>query len=505
MKKKRTAILLLSCVLLFSGSITACGNEKVSEEQAQAQQTQAKLERETKEIHMNDYRGGVKRTLALKDNILVLVDNMKSNNVKLREQNPDTFWTQEGYQDFVTNFMSTRIIEDTEWFNEEEADWQSTYKQICSQKSRYTKNSDGSYVLKEGVSVTRNEKDDYSISGLTKITFKMKSLKTLKDVSYQGNANYRILYDCNKDWCKSYMSLSVDDAINPFTAEMLEYARIDENTFAIQTETERILIKLEPAVTDTDIRERKITEFYYSRLVSDGVRTTFVPFTTLPVYDAGNSDIYSSTNANINKAMEKYSGINNRGDCTTRYSKNNSLFLDDYLITVPQEESDTDCMEKAKEWVFEDKALQQALCYKDGSLVVTTYNKLSEKYERFEYAVSGADENVTKALEDLVEIKNLVGVVEIKAYTQEEIADADMQNRRTELEELGLTQEEIDDILKQEKSEEETAVGTEDETLESETNSDESDSESSDETMENSIEAEQEITEAAEETKAEGE
>lgn len=498
MKRKKTAALLLSCIMLLSAGMTACGNNNQPTEE---QQAAAKAEETlTKEIHMNDYRGGITRTLAIKDNILTLVDDMKSNNAIVRENNPESFWTKDGYQDFVTNFMSTGIIDDTKWFNEEEASWESTYQQICSQKSRYTSSSDGSYVLSSGVKVLRNEKDDYSITGLKDISVKVINSKLSQNETYNGTGNYRILYDCDKDWCKSYLTVSVDSSITPFTMEMLEYARIDDNTFAIQTETERILVKLEAVASDTDIRERKIKEFYYSRLVSDGVRTTFVPFTPLPVYDAGNSNLYSDANAQTNKAMEKFPAINNRGDCTTRYSKNNSLFLDDYLIAVPQEETDTDCMEKAKEWVFEDKALQQALCYKDGSLVVTTYNKLSEKYERFEYAVSGTDEKNTKALEDLVEIQNLVGVVEIKAYTQEEMADADMQNRRAELEDLGLTPEEIESILNEGKTETASAE-TEPETVSEETKPEKADT-VSEETKPEKSDAENEAETSAE-TKAE--
>ena len=505
MKSKKTIALLLSCIMLLSAGMTACGNDnEISEEEQAAANAAATL---TQEIHMNDYRGGITRTLALKDNILNLVDTMKSNNTAVRESNPESFWTKDGYQDFVTNFMNTGIIDDTKWFNEEEASWESTYKQICSQSSRYTAVSDGSYILKSGVNVIRNEKDDYSVTGLKDISIKITNSKLAQDDEYKGTANYRILYDCDKDWCKAYMNLSVDNAVTPFTIEMLEYARIDDNTFAIQTGTERILVKLKPA--ESDIREREIKEFYYSRLVSDGVRTTFVPFTPLPVYDAGNSNLYSDANARTNETMQKFTAINNRGDCTTRYSKNDSLFLNDSLIAVPQEESDTDCMEKAKEWVFEDKALQQALCYKDGSLVVTTYNKLSEKYERFEYAVAGTDEKITKALEDLVEIKNLVGVVEIKAYTQEEMADADMQNRRAELEELGLTPEEIEDILNQSNTEETTIETEAESSSESEEKPDETNSEAADETTENSAETGQETaeettaSETAEESKTE--
>lgn len=57
--------------------------------------------------------------------------------------------------------------------------------------------------------------------------------------------------------------------------------------------------------------------------------------------------------------------------------------------------------------------MQQAICYKDKALVVTTYNKLSEKYERFIYSADSVkDEDIAK-LEALVSIEGLVGEQEI--------------------------------------------------------------------------------------------
>ena len=180
MNNKKLLALLLAGMMCMS--VTACNKkEELSEEELAAQ---AAIEQENKEILMNDYRGGIKRTLALKDNILELVDTMKTNNVTVRENNPNSFWNKDDYQDFVT--------------------------------SRYTQKADGGYALKEGVSITRNEKDDYSVSGL-----KNKTIRT-GNSSYEGTANYRILYDCDKDWCKAYMSVTVDRNIAPVTAELFE-------------------------------------------------------------------------------------------------------------------------------------------------------------------------------------------------------------------------------------------------------------------------------------------
>lgn len=85
------------------------------------------------------------------------------------------------------------------------------------------------------------------------------------------------------------------------------------------------------------------------------------------------------------------------------YGKNDSMFLTEDVAK-----------DITPDWVFEDGSLQQAICYKDKALVVTTYNKLSEKYERFTYsAESVKDEDIKKleALEEPVEI-SVEGAVE---------------------------------------------------------------------------------------------
>lgn len=436
MKRKKFLSLMLACMMMCS--VTACNSAEKATVAEEQQKQQATDELAMREIRMNDYLGGTRRTLALKENILALVDTMKSNNAIIRENSPDTFWSKDGYQDFVTNFMNSNIIDDTMWFNEEEASWEDTYQYICSNSNSFTSLSDGSYVLKSGISILRNEKDDYSVTGL-------------KDTlgTYSGGAEYRILYDCDKDWCKAYKTIDVNSVISPVVSDLYEYARLDDDTFAIQTYNERILVKLAPSGTDMDIRDREITEFYYSKLVADGVRTTFEPFEYLPEVEDDTS-LYLSENAAINKVMQNFSDINANGDYAYRYGKSDSMFLVDNITK-----------DITDEWVFEDKSLQQALCYKNGTLVVTTYNKLSEKYERFEYAVSGSSDSTIKELEKLVEISSLVGVVELQKTSAEEIPEETdrIDIQRKELEELGYSDEEIEDMLQVTEAEtQETAV-----------------------------------------------
>jgi len=387
-----------SLVALMCFSLVACGGETQSE---QAQQ-KAVEDMATKELQQNDYRGGVKRTLALQEHVLNVMENMKSNNTLIRSNSPNTFWTAEGYQDFVSTFLDTPIINDTQWFNEEQTTWESVINQMASVPSSFTVSNDEEYAFKSGISVNRNEKDDYTIDGVQEI------LSTLNK-TYSGTATYRILYDCDKDWCKTNVKMNVLESVPDITTQLFEYQRIDDNTFIIQTSKERLMIIFEGVENDTDIRERKIKEFYYSKLVLEGQRTSFEPYEELPETDM--QGLILDQNIKTNEMMADYPDINEYGDFSIRYGENDSMF---YRSPI----------EITRDWVFEDKSLQQAIMYKNGVLVATTYNKLSKLYERFVYALVEADDSVAKELEEIVEIENLVGIqiseVKVKNDTETE-------------------------------------------------------------------------------------
>ena len=378
--KFKKAITVITCIAMAMSALalTGCGKKK--------------NDTATQEIRQNDYRGGVKRTEALQDSVVKLMDSMKQNNSKLRENNPNSFWVTDGYQDFVTNFLNISIINDTQWFNEEEAKWDETLSEIKSNKNSFTQKNNDKYELKSGIKITRNEKDDYSVTG-----------SQITDGKYKGEITYRVLYDCDKDWCKAVKSIALENNeldMPSITDELYEYARLDSDKFAIQTSKERLMVIFESTDKDTDIRDRKIKEFYYSKLTLEGARTTFKPYENRPEEDT-EIGVYNEQNAKMNAAMKEYPEINDKGDLATKYGANDSIFLKETEEITP-------------EWVFEDKSLQQAIVYKDGNLVVTTYNKISQKYERFIYSKGDADEKKIPELEGMVDIKNLVGVKEIE-------------------------------------------------------------------------------------------
>ena len=378
-------ILAAVCALAFSATIlSGCSVHFKSKEPALSPEEEAAQN----EIRQNDYRGSVIRTQALQQNVLTMMENMKQNNVTLRTDNPNSFWTQDGYQDFVVNFLNSDIIDDTQWFNEEEYDWEETLDVISTTEGNLTHQDGDKFVLNDNVTILRNEKDDYSMTAPGSIWY--------QGVDYGGALNYRILYDCDKDWAKAYAETNMNADVPSITAKLYEYARIDNNTFAIQTSKERLVVVLEDAVEDTDLKDRNIKEFYYSKLTTDGERTTFEPYmprkTTMP------DGTFDEEAEQKNYMMAAYPFINEKGDIYNLYGKSNSIFLTDDITTNLN-----------GNWVFEDKSLQQAIVFKDGALVVVTYNKLSENYERFIYTLPDTPDAVVNELVGMVEIKDLVG------------------------------------------------------------------------------------------------
>lgn len=394
MKICKTMAAALASVILLTG----CSNTN-NTQTTDAPDVTA-IDTATKEIRQNDFRGGVMRTYALQNNVLAIMESMKRNNIVVREDNPNSYWTTSGYQDFVSTFLTTPIINSTQWFNEEQTTWDELVAQMFSVPNSFTVPGDeGAYKAKSGVSAVRNEKDDYTVTGMSE------NIDTMN-----GTSTYKVLYDCDKDWCKAFTDVYIPGAgVSGVTGQLYEYARISNNVFAVQTGTERLLVVLEDAA-DADIRERPIKEFYYSKL-SGGQRTTFKQYEPLPEENEAGSKIVE--NIQLNNLRAKYPLLNENGEVATQYGVSNSIFLQDNV-------SGTDY-----KWVFEDGALQQAIVFKENTLVVTTFNKLSEKYERFIYSVEKVNESLVSEIEAMVNIEGLVGVVSVSTTETQADSPAD--------------------------------------------------------------------------------
>lgn len=415
MKKIAKSITAFSIIAVIAVSFSGCQKSGNTSSDTNVTENGEVIDTETQEIRQNDYRGGITRTKALQTSVLKIMEDMKANNTVIRQDSPNSFWTADGYQDFVSTFLDIGIIDDTQWFNEEESDWDTVISSISSVSNDFTSESDGAYALKSGISIVRNEKDDYSVNNVPCTVY------IRQEDNYTGydvNADYRILYDCDKDWCKAYATAKISNELAASTIELFEYQRVSDDIFIIQTSRERLMVVLAPTEGDTDIRNREVKEFYYSKLVSEGQRTTYEPYELLPETNSVDN-ITISENVTMNELYADYPFLNSKGDICDRYGESDSMFY-----RSPKEIDSS--------WAFEDKALQQGIAYKDGVLVVTTYNKLSENYERFIYAKADSDESTVKELENLVEIKNLVGVQEAETTAVSEEAVETTENGTTE-------------------------------------------------------------------------
>ena len=133
--KKSMAALLIVCSAV---SLTAC-TSPLKKDKAETQTSNP-------EIQQNDYRGGITRTENLKQLVENTINNCKEKNISIRKDNPNSFWDSEGYKDFVSTFLSTPLIKDTQWFNEEETTFDQIVSQMSSVANSFTKKKDdGTY------------------------------------------------------------------------------------------------------------------------------------------------------------------------------------------------------------------------------------------------------------------------------------------------------------------------------------------------------------------------
>lgn len=470
--KKRMKFGIFAIMLASSVMLTGCGKDAEKEKAEQAKSTLEKLDEEweyqSTSLYQNDYRGSVYRSYVLQKKVLDATEYMKSGNNVIREENPNSYWNVKGYQEFVTNFFTIPIIYDTEDISEESVacpTWADTVARISADTNSFTVAGDEGNVLKSGITISRNEKDDYTIKGLT---WSINSL----DSSYNGTLTYRILYDASKDWAKAYAQMPLfsyrSKNING-TAQIYEVRRIDNNTYVLQTSTERLLVVLKPVEEDTDIRLREIKEFYYSRLRTDIARSTFE--TSLLIEGTSRyakafnefaekfneeekmGTIHFSTleemwNKQVNEVNSHFSeAVNEWGDLADRYGENDSIFY-----------ASAEDLTNPKLYVFRDTHLQQAFAYKDGVLVVANYNKLNDTYENPIYIAEGSDAKLKDELNALITVS-----VEADEHKQTSIGEKEPDEEGNEQEMTTTTKTEMDGevstVITTEKTEEMTENG----------------------------------------------
>lgn len=376
--KKSIAALLIVCSAV---SLTAC-TSPLKKDKTETQTSNP-------EIQQNDYRGGITRTENLKQLVENTINNCKEKNISIRKDNPNSFWDSEGYKDFVSTFLSTPLIKDTQWFNEEETTFDQIVSQMSSVANSFTKKKDdGTYAFaNQDLTISRIEKDEYSVTGL-------QSYFTKGKITISGKSSYRVLYDCNHDWCKTYVTITPNNSevLPNITSDIFEYARLDENTFAIQTSDERLYVKLGGNAND-DLSKRPVEEFYYSRLDGETNTAEFKEYTPLNTINS-NGD-YVQDNYQKNKVFENYPWLNENGDIGFKHGLYDSLCANVETAAKNKENwvmvkktantSTTEATTASKKASSPYEGYKQYITYKNNTLTVITYNKLSENYEEFTY------------------------------------------------------------------------------------------------------------------------
>lgn len=420
---------LVGAGVLAMCSLTACGGKDEEAEKAAKLQAQ-----KVAELKQNDYRGGLKRAGAIQTVTLNVIKEMKGANENVRKDNPDSYWNMKDFEEFVADFLTPDIIADTQWFNEEETDWETVLKTISTSKNSFTKKVDGAYSLQDEVKIQRIEKNEYEISGVPS-KYESYSPVTKEWKTISSTETYYIMYDSDKDWCKAYVVTPIGTSANGIVGEpvtsMFEYARLDADTFIMQTSRERFYIKFEPVVrkvneetnqleADTPIDKRVIKEFYYSKLMRNGTRSKYQPYQPLP-----EKDLYTDTelfeNKRKNEDFRNYSFMNDEDDLRSFYGRKETIF-----------KGSLSDMQKAltPEWVFEDTSIQAALAYRTNNdlttnaenkmdkleecLAVTVWNKLTELYESYTYKRNSTTDAWVKDTEKFIEKKNFGGEVVLK-------------------------------------------------------------------------------------------
>lgn len=350
------------------------------------------------EVQHNDYRGGILRATTIGENVMKVVSSFKKKNAEIEKNNPNTYWSSKDYQEFVTTFLNNKIIKDTQCLTEITVSWEEVpnyvYGGANGNNSFVTVDSEGSAVKTyPSIQLIRNEKDDYTINNM--VTY------WNSDNNFNSDMEYNCLYDCNHDWIKTNITYTPSNTLLPIITDgLFEYARIDENSFVIQTENERLYVKFKSAEPNVLLADREIETFFYSKLNGRNTLSDFEPYKEKEISNMTGLEISSETNANnrtLNNIFSKEKNLGEDGTIGTQYCMKHSIFSTIFAKNTVNP-FDTTNLESWKKWVeaycdFTDatkNACSQVIEYTDGNLSVKAYNKLTNYYEQFDFKSDGS-------------------------------------------------------------------------------------------------------------------
>lgn len=374
MKKRlgRRIICLLLSLMLVSAMLTGCAT---NEDGGGATNSGAVNTTENIEVNQNDYRGAVKRTMAIKGNILSIIDTFNERNTSIVTENPSSYWESDAYKYLSLNFVNEELLNLTGFFNETETDWATVESATLG---NFT-DAEGN-LLVQNYMLVREDENKYVLNFTQNGIYAWFQNKTAS-----FNNVIDVTYDASHDWAKTVRTRREAYGTSPTVSDgLFEYARLGDNSFAIQTETERLYVVYEDTLYDeanaselltNPLADKKIVYFCYSRL--DG--------SPLPQYlevieDENTGEKILQFGYQVNNAVN----VTANGEYICQYNPCDSMFYDIDNVN--------------ENWVLEHNGfLSQVLIYSEDTLTVKTLNELSNKME---YTIFHADGTTESGIEE---------------------------------------------------------------------------------------------------------
>lgn len=398
MRKDKIIVASILSLTLLAGCSVGGADPAVAAEQA----AQAEEQRRLAEVNQNDYRGALTRVDSIRTNLLGIIDDFNQRNVEIEKENPSDFWNSESYQYLSANLLDDGMWEYTKYFNELETNWdeqaQATFAQFEVPDTDPLQYSVGN------LTTSHPENNSYVLS------FSKETSMPFYDKFYNFENYYRCKYDAGHDWARCDRWINGNNlSIN---YGLLEYARISDTEFVVQTATERLYVRYkdglygdkvqnvetlagqeaasensgeveeaapeEPVLTDP-LGTKPIAEFYYTKLNGNprycyaqahipedvSVEKPFWEWTTEPNFSG-------------------YSNITSDQEYVCVYNYNHDSIFNDMSIL-------------GRDWVFSDNGrFKQSISYYDGQLTVKTENQLVDMLECSIFKADGTTETFTE-------------------------------------------------------------------------------------------------------------
>ena len=350
---KKTLILFFMCIIMLTGC--SQNDNKQNEENIIPAQ--------------NDWQGGFYRLVGLLNDVAESIKFLDDYNYETEMGNPLDYWSEDTFHYLHFDPLYSESLALSSYFNEYEdfsIAQESIYNILYEKGHNY-------------ISISKLNKHDYEIKYTGYVPGPYGS-----QTEYTQNIT-ECIYDAEHDYLR-LMSISNSPNFDlPYCYEMYEYARINSNTYAVQTKNERLYAEYDD--------DGNIKSFHYSQLGDS------TPLTA----DSWNEwYVYLSELAECNTDMAKYFNRIIYVENPDRYTLcNDSMFLNvegcnpawvtektecdlcGGLGIISDIENDVNIECGYCDGTGKNNNYTSVITFEDNTLTVSVYNKLLQKYEGF--------------------------------------------------------------------------------------------------------------------------